>query len=163
MGTLYCKKHRPSDEKLNRGPDSLWSLKIPECPLKKSRGVTPASWPNLPTVSNICRISNKNTHSNAKCCIRILGVRQAAWHTKCIDELSLHFNVFFFLPAHSQYCGKSEHQCGEDVVYLKTETKPFTQNAYLLHFLEGHLSSMSLTQKSPKPCQMNLSSTSKNM
>ncbi len=29
MGTLYCKKHRPSDETLNRGPDSLWSLKIP--------------------------------------------------------------------------------------------------------------------------------------
>ncbi len=25
------------------------------------------------------------------------------------------------------------------IVYLKTETKPFTQNAYLLHFLEGHL------------------------
>ncbi len=28
---------------------SLWSLKIPGCPLKKSRGVTPASWPNSPT------------------------------------------------------------------------------------------------------------------
>ncbi len=45
MGTLYCKKnktkkHRPSDETLNRGPDSLWSLKIPGCPSKKSRSVT---------------------------------------------------------------------------------------------------------------------------
>ncbi len=33
---------------LNRGSDSLWTLKIPGCPSKKSRGVTPASWPNLP-------------------------------------------------------------------------------------------------------------------
>ncbi len=47
-GTLYCKKHRPSDETLNRGSDSLWPLKIPGCPSKKSRGVTPASWPNFP-------------------------------------------------------------------------------------------------------------------
>ncbi len=28
-GTLYCQKHRLLDETLNRGPDSLWSLKIP--------------------------------------------------------------------------------------------------------------------------------------
>ncbi len=28
--------------------DSQWSLQIPGCPSKKSRGVTPASWPNLP-------------------------------------------------------------------------------------------------------------------
>uniref|UniRef100_A0A671QBN4 Rho GTPase-activating protein 40-like n=1 Tax=Sinocyclocheilus anshuiensis TaxID=1608454 RepID=A0A671QBN4_9TELE len=26
-----------------------------------------------------------------------------------------------------KYCGEKEHQCGEDVVYVKTETKPFTQ------------------------------------
>ncbi len=26
----------------------------------------------------------------------------------------------------------------DDVVYVKTETKPFTQSAYLAHFLEGH-------------------------
>ncbi len=65
--------------------------------------------------------------------------------------------------AHSKYCGKREHQCEEDVVYLKIETKPFTQNAYLLHFLEGHLSSLHscLTQESPKPCQINVSSTFK--
>ncbi len=31
-----------------------------------------------------------------KCCIRIVGVRQLAWHTKCDDEESLHFNAFFF-------------------------------------------------------------------
>ncbi len=46
--TILSKKHRLSDETLNRGPYSLWSLKIPGCPLKKSRGVTPASGPNLP-------------------------------------------------------------------------------------------------------------------
>ncbi len=33
---------------LNQSPDSLWSLKIPGCPLKKCRGVTLASWPNSP-------------------------------------------------------------------------------------------------------------------
>ncbi len=49
MGTLYCKKQRPSDKTLNQGPDFLWSLKIPGCTSKKSRGVTPASWPNPPT------------------------------------------------------------------------------------------------------------------
>ncbi len=45
---------------------------------------------------------------------------------------------------------------GEDVVYLKTETKPFTQNAYLLYFLEGHLSSLHscLTPESSKPCKI---------
>ncbi len=42
------------------------------------------------------------------------------------------------------------------IVYLKTETKPFTQNAYLLHFLERHLSPLHsrLTQESPKQCQI---------
>ncbi len=34
------------DETLNRGPDSLWSLKNPLALLVKSRGVTPVSWPN---------------------------------------------------------------------------------------------------------------------
>ncbi len=50
---------------------------------------------------------------------------------------------------HSKYCGKREHQCREDV-YLKTETKPFTQNAYLSHFLEAHPSPLHsrLTQES---------------
>lgn len=31
-------------------PDSLWSLKIPQCASKKYRVVTLASWPNLPIV-----------------------------------------------------------------------------------------------------------------
>ncbi len=78
-------------------------------------------------------MKNKNPHSNAKRCIRIVGVRQAAWHTKCDDEVLLHFNAFLACPveptrcgaAHSKYCRKRERQCGKDV-YLKTETKPFT-------------------------------------
>ncbi len=46
--TILSKKHRLLDETLNRGPDSLWSLKITGCLLKKSRGVTLASWQNSP-------------------------------------------------------------------------------------------------------------------
>ncbi len=47
--TILSKKHHPSDEVLTISlKDRLWSLKIPGCPLKKSRGVTSASWPNLP-------------------------------------------------------------------------------------------------------------------
>ncbi len=34
-GTDTVKKHRPSNETLNRGPDSLWSLKIPGCLSKR--------------------------------------------------------------------------------------------------------------------------------
>ncbi len=43
---------------------------------------------------------------------------------------------------HSKYCGNIEHRCGDDVVFVKTGTKPFTQNAYFAHFLEGHLSAL---------------------
>ncbi len=46
--TWYYTKHRPSDETLNQDPDSLWSLKIPGCPSKKSRGVWPSWPPNHP-------------------------------------------------------------------------------------------------------------------
>ncbi len=83
----------------------------------------------------------------------------------------MHFNAFF-LPVqlnpldavlHIQYCGKREYQCGEDVVYFKTETKPFTQNAYVWHFLEGHLSSSLLAShtRDTKTCQIHVSSTFK--
>ncbi len=41
---------------------------------------------------------------------------------------------FLLNAAHSKYSGKREHQCGEDVVYIKTETKLFTQNAYYRNF-----------------------------
>ncbi len=30
---------------------------------------------------------------------------------------------------HSKYCGKREHQCGD--VYVKTETKPFTERIFM--------------------------------
>ncbi len=69
--------------------------------------------------------------------------------------------------AHSKYCReKRENRCGDVVVYVKTETKPFTQNVYLLNFLEGHLSPLHsrLAQEScmfRKPCKMNVSSTLK--
>ncbi len=78
---------------------------------------------------------------------RILGVRQAAYQrcTRCDEDVGgCHCIFMLFLtypvePAgyavHSTYCGKREHQCGDDVVYVKTETKPFTQNAYLSHLL----------------------------
>ncbi len=64
--------------------------------------------------------------------------------------MSLHFNAFFLAHpveptgyvVHSKYCGKIEHQCGDDVVYVKTGIKTFTQNAYFAHFLEGHLSAL---------------------
>ncbi len=67
---------------------------------------------------------------------------------------------------HSKYCGKREHQCGDDVVYVKTETKPFTQNANVSHFLEGHLSLLHsrLAQESRifrKPFKIIVSSTLK--
>ncbi len=45
---------------------------------------------------------------------------------------------------HLKYCRKREHQCGDDVVYVKTGTKPFTQNAYFVYFIEGHLSALTL-------------------
>ncbi len=103
--------------------------------------------------------------------IRILGVHQAAWHTKCDDEVLSHFNAFFFLSlsswthsmgaAHSKYSVKREHQCGEDVVYLKTENKPFTQNAFLLHFLEGYLSSGVAHKRAQSHVNLIVSSTLK--
>ncbi len=115
---------------------------------------------------NIRRIYNKNPHSNG-IFVRQLGTLNAMTSCRCIIMLFF----FFACPveptwcgaAHSKYCTKLEHQCGVDVVYRKTETKPFTQYAYSLHFLEEYLSSLHLhlTQQSPKPCKINVSSTLK--
>ncbi len=89
---------------------------------------------------------------NAKRWIRILGVRQAAyrWRTRRDEDVGrCHCILMLFLiypveptgyVVHSKYCVKKEHQCGDD--YVKTGTKPFTQNAYFAHFLEGHLSAL---------------------
>ncbi len=74
------------------------------------------------------------------------------WHTRCDEDVGkCHciLMIFFAYPVepngyvvHSKYCGKREYQCGDDVVYVKTGTKLFTQNAYFEHFLEGHLSAL---------------------
>ncbi len=80
-------------------------------------------------------------------------------------------NAFFFAcpveptrcgAAHSKYSGKREHQCGEDAVYLKTETKPFTQKAYFIAFSRGTSIIVALASpESPKPCTIHVSSTFK--
>ncbi len=43
-----------------------------------------------------------------------------------------------------QNTAEKENINKEIVVYVKTETKSFTQNAYFVHFLEGHLSPLGL-------------------
>ncbi len=78
---------------------------------------------------------------------------------------------FFFLPVQLNPLDAVLHipnivekeKINVKIVYLKTETKPFTQNAYVLHFLEGHLSSLRscLTQESPNPHKIHVSSTFK--
>ncbi len=55
-------------------------------------------------ISNISRIFKKNPHSNAKRCIQILGVRQAAyqWRTRCDEDVGrCHciFMLFFNLSS----------------------------------------------------------------
>ncbi len=91
-------------------------------------------------------------------------VSQAAWQTKCDDEVSLHYKKlsFFSLSSWTHFDAVLHiHNIVEkeniNVVYLETETKPFTQNAYLLCFLSALHSR--LTQESPKTCKMNASST----
>ena len=45
MGTLWCRRWRLSEETLNRGPDTLWSLKIPLHSLQRVEGSL-VSWLN---------------------------------------------------------------------------------------------------------------------
>ncbi len=82
--------------------------------------------------------------------------------TRCLFFLACPVEPTRCGAAHSKYCRQREHQCG-DVVYIKTETKPLTHNSYLLHFVEGHLSSLHsrLTQESTKPCQIHVRLTFK--
>ncbi len=66
------------------------------------------------------------------------------WHARCDVHLNTYFSLSYLFKhtgcvVHSKYSRKRE-QCGEDVVYVKTGTEPFTQNTYFAHFLEGHLS-----------------------
>ncbi len=78
------------------------------------------------------------------------------WHTRCDEDVGrCHciFMLFFFnlsswtrwIPCSFKILQKKRTSmqrwcCLDDVVYVKTETKPFTQNANVSHFLEGHLS-----------------------
>ncbi len=74
----------------------------------------------------------------------MLNACQAAYQrrTRCDDDVDA-FECFLASPAEhtvcsaarSQYCRKTDHQCIEDVVYVKTETKHRTQNTYASHFL----------------------------
>ncbi len=99
------------------------------------------------------------------------------WRTRCDEDVGrCHCILMLFLTylveptgyvVHSKYCGKREHKFGDDV-YVKTETKLFTQNANLSHFLEGHLSALHshLVKESRifrKPFKIIVSSTLKNM
>ncbi len=82
--------------------------------------------------------------------IHIGKQRVCQWRTSCDEDEGRCRCIWMLLLAcpvehtgyivHLKYCGRREHQCG--VVYVKTGTKPFTQNAYLSHFLEGHLSAL---------------------
>ncbi len=60
----------------------------------------------------------------------------------------MYFNVILAYPVeptrsgaasavHSKYYGKREHQCGEDVVKIKTETKPFKERIFIFVFFLG--------------------------
>ncbi len=61
-----------------------------------------------------------------------------------------------------QNIAEKEHQCREDLFLRgKTETMQFTENAYLLHFLEGLLSL--LHSCFPQKSCMLVGSTFKNM
>ncbi len=95
----------------------LWQVTVLTCVWMCAVQVR-SSWIIIGLLKRKC---NANPLS-AKRCIRILGVPQAAWHTRCDDEVSLHFNVFFFSlsrcwmcwthscgAAHSKYSGKREH------------------------------------------------------
>ncbi len=76
-----------------------------------------------------------NTYSNAK-------TLRSDFRCGTQDAMTMHFNAFLSDPveatacgaAHSKYSGKRDHQ-RRDIVYVKTATKSFTQNTYLLNFL----------------------------
>ncbi len=75
---------------------------------------------------------------------RILGVRQADLSVahSGVGSLWLHLNAFFLptqlTPMDTLFIQNTaeKENIGDYVVYVKTETKSFTQNAYFAHFLE---------------------------
>ncbi len=101
-----------------------------------------------------------------------MSVRQLyLWCTRCDEDIVRCHCILMLILAyaveptrcavHLKYCGKTEYRCGDDVVYIKTGTKPFTQNAYLSHVLKGHLSALHSCQIFRKPFKIILSSTLK--
>ncbi len=82
--------------------------------------------------------------------IHIGKQRVCQWRTSCDEDEGRCRCIVMLLLAcpvehtgyivHLKYCVRREHQCGG--VCVKTGTKLFTQNAYLSHFLEGHLSAL---------------------
>ncbi len=74
--------------------------------------------------------------------VRQLGTKNAMTRCRCI-LIIIFFLAFPVEPtrcsaAHSKYCKKRERQCGEDVVYLKTETKPFRLTEHIfIEFSRG--------------------------
>ncbi len=68
-------------------------------------------------------------------CMYIRAVKKKL-RTKCNDEVSLHFNAF--LTCTFTILPEKENINGE-MLFTSTESKLFSQNAYLLHFLEGNI------------------------
>ncbi len=66
---------------------------------------------------------------------------------------------------HLKHWGKREHQCGDDVVYVKTGTKPFTQNSYFVFSIYhrcSHISHLAIESRIfRKSFKMIISSTLK--
>ncbi len=93
-GTLYCKKHRLLDEMLNRGPDSLWSLKIQICPLASDHHgllIIPIHW----LASSFCLLSTNKLvcgwrsgaiwlplHHPGGCCTLVVAEEIAPFYVK---------------------------------------------------------------------------------
>ncbi len=109
-----------------------------------------------------------------ECYVRARQLYQ--WCTRCDEDVVRCHCILMLLltyaveptrcAVHLKYCGKTEYRCGDDVVYIKTGTKPFTQNTYYAYYLEAHLSALHscLAKESRifrKPCQINASSTLK--
>ncbi len=110
MGTLHCKKHHPSDEMLNRGPYTLWSLKIPGCPSKRV-GVQPwhpgqisplvSDHHGLLTIplhwlaSSLCLLSTNKlvrsgalwlpSHHSGECCTLVMVEEILPFNVKCFE------------------------------------------------------------------------------
>ncbi len=93
-----------------------------------------------------------------KICIRILGVHQTAWHTKCDDEVLLHFNAFFFLSlsswTHSMRWKKRTSMWRRCCLPQNWKQAVHTERIFIA-FSRGISIIWCRTQESPKPCKFN--------